>query len=81
MKRKKRGNGRKLWGKGKKGKYKSKGKRGAATVRSTKWKTEDRCDGSTRFTLKRGNLQIDDFGKPGKRNAVLKGKGRYTAKP
>lgn len=81
-KRKKRGGkGRKLWGKGKKGKYKSKGKRGAATVRGTTWKTEDRCDGSTRFTLKRGKLQIDDFGKPGKRNAVLKGKGRYTAKP
>ncbi len=78
--RKRRGKGRRLWGKGKKGKYKSKGKRGSATVRGTKWLTNDRCDGSTRFTLKRGKLQIDDFGKRGKRNAVLKGKGQYTAK-
>lgn len=72
--------GRGLWGSGG-GKYRTQGKRGSATVRGTTWLTRDECDGSTRFKLVEGTLQIDDFGKPGKVNRTLRGKGSYTARP
>ena len=43
---------RRLWGDGK-GRFRTKGRHGAATVRGTKWLTEDRCNG-TLFRVKRG---------------------------
>jgi hypothetical protein len=52
-----RGNG--LWGSGK-GKYRSQGRHGSATVRGTIWFTQDRCDG-TFFRVKRGVVSVRDF--------------------
>jgi hypothetical protein len=55
----KKGNG--LWGSGK-GKYRSVGKHGSATVRGTIWFTADRCDG-TFFRVRRGVVKVKDFTK------------------
>ena len=52
--------GRKLWGKGK-GKFKSKGKRGAGSVRGTKWQVADLCGGGTLCKVKNGNVRFRDF--------------------
>jgi hypothetical protein len=43
-----------------KGRYRSRGRRAAATVRGTKWVMEDRCDG-TLTTVKRGKVVVRDF--------------------
>lgn len=51
--------GRRLWGSGK-GKFRTEGNYGSATVRGTVWLTEDRCDG-TFFKVKRGVVSVRDF--------------------
>ncbi|HEX3239370.1 MAG TPA: right-handed parallel beta-helix repeat-containing protein [Solirubrobacterales bacterium] len=51
--------GRKLWGSGK-GKFRTEGSYGSATVRGTVWLTEDRCSG-TFFKTKKGVVSIRDF--------------------
>ena len=51
---------RKLWGSGK-GNFRTEGNNGSATVRGTIWLTEDRCDGSTFFKVRRGVVTIRDF--------------------
>jgi hypothetical protein len=67
---------RRLWGDGK-GRFRTKGKYGAATVRGTKWLTEDRC-GRTLVRVKRGTVVVRDFTK--RKNKVVK-KGRsYVAR-
>jgi hypothetical protein len=67
---------RRLWGDGK-GRFRTKGKHGAATVRGTKWLTEDRCNG-TLVRVKRGKVAVRDFAK---RKTVLVKKGHsYFAK-
>ncbi len=53
---------RKVWGRGK-GRFRTKGNRGAAGVRGTHWLTADRCDG-TFFRVREGVVAIEDFGKP-----------------
>jgi Ca2+-binding RTX toxin-like protein len=50
---------RRLWGSGK-GKYRTRGKYSSATVRGTRWKTEDRCDG-TLTLVEDGIVGIRDF--------------------
>jgi hypothetical protein len=50
---------RRLWGDGK-GRFQSRGKYAAATVRGTKWRVEDRCDG-TLTTVSRGVVAVRDF--------------------
>ena len=52
---------RRLWGDGK-GRFRTKGRHGAATVKGTKWLTEDRCNG-TLFRVKRGVVSVKDFRK------------------
>ena len=47
---------RRLWGDGK-GRFRTKGRYGAATVRGTKWLTEDRCNG-TLVRVKRGVVAV-----------------------
>ena len=42
------------------GRYRSRGRHSAATVRGTKWVMEDRCDG-TLTTVKRGKVAVRDF--------------------
>ena len=67
---------RRLWGDGK-GRFRTKGKHGAATVRGTRWLTEDRC-GRTKVTVKRGSVVVRDFAK--RKNKIVK-KGRsYVAR-
>jgi Bacterial Ig domain/Divergent InlB B-repeat domain/RTX calcium-binding nonapeptide repeat (4 copies) len=50
---------RKLWGSGK-GRYRTRGRYSSATVRGTKWLTEDLCDG-TRTTVTEGTVIVHDF--------------------
>jgi hypothetical protein len=67
---------RRLWGDGH-GSFRTRGKHGAATVRGTKWLTEDRCDG-TLVRVKRGIVAVRDFAK---RKTVLVKKGHaYLAR-
>ena len=65
-----------LWGDGH-GRFRTKGRRAAATVRGTKWLTEDRCD-STKVTVKRGTVVVRDFVK--KKNVVVKKGHSYVAR-
>ena len=50
---------RRLWGDGK-GRFRTKDKFAAGTVRGTKWLTEDRC-GSTRVKVTRGRVAVQDL--------------------
>jgi hypothetical protein len=50
---------RALWGKGK-GRFRTRGRYAAATVRGTLWRTTDRCDG-TLTTVRQGVLSVRDF--------------------
>ena len=50
---------RRLWGSGK-GHFKTRGRYSSATVRGTKWLTEDLCD-STRITVVQGVVLVHDF--------------------
>jgi hypothetical protein len=52
--------GRGLWGRGK-GKFKTVGRRGAASVRGTYWLTQDLCHDATKVTVKEGIVDVDDF--------------------
>jgi hypothetical protein len=51
---------RRLWGDGK-GAFRTSGRYSAATVRGTRWLTEDRCDGTV-TRVARGEVVVDDFG-------------------
>ena len=51
---------RKLWGDGH-GRFRTRGRYGAATVRGTKWLTKDRCDG-TLVRVRRGRVSVADLG-------------------
>jgi hypothetical protein len=50
---------RRLWGDGK-GRFRTRGRYSAATVRGTKWLVEDRCDG-TLTKVARGEVEVVDF--------------------
>ena len=50
---------RKLWGNGK-GRFTTKGRYSSATVRGTKWLTEDLCD-ATRISVVEGTVLVHDF--------------------
>ncbi len=67
---------RSLWGDGK-GRFRTKGRRAAATVRGTKWFTQDKCD-STKITVKRGVVQVRDFVK--RKNVTVKKGHSYVAR-
>lgn len=70
---------RHLWGSGS-GSFSTRGSRGSGTVRGkTVLFTADRCDGSTRFRVRRGLAAIDDFGLPGRVNRLLRAGGSYVA--
>jgi Tol biopolymer transport system component len=68
-----------LWGSGR-GRFGTRGGRGAGTVRGTVWYVENRCNGSTLFRVAEGTVAVDDFGKKGKVNRILRAGGRYVAK-
>ena len=67
---------RRLWGDGN-GRFRTKGKRSAATVVGTKWLVEDRCT-STLTRVARGKVKVRDFVKH-KTVTVRAGKS-YTAR-
>jgi hypothetical protein len=50
---------RRLWGDGK-GRFRTSGHYSAATVRGTRWLTEDRCNG-TLTRVVRGSVEVEDF--------------------
>ena len=58
--RKRRGGRRGLWGNGR-GRFRTRGRWGSATVRGTVWQVEDTC-GGTRTTVARGKVDVRDFG-------------------
>ena len=68
---------RQLWGNGK-GRFRTRGRYAAATVRGTNWLTADRCDG-TRVHVARGVIQVADF--PQRKHVTLRAGGSYLAKP
>ena len=49
---------RRLWGNGR-GRFRTRGRYGSASVRGTVWLTEDRCDG-TRVAVSRGSVTVND---------------------
>ena len=53
---------RRLWGDGH-GSFRTAGHYSAATVRGTRWLTEDRCDG-TLTRVVRGTVEVEDFTVP-----------------
>lgn len=58
-KRRRRQSLRRLWGDGE-GRFRTEGRYGAATVRGTRWLTEDRCR-STRILVRRGVVEVRDL--------------------
>jgi len=67
---------RRLWGDGH-GRFRTKGRSGAATVRGTKWLTEDRCDG-TLVRVARGVVSVRDFVR--KKTVTVKKGHQYLAR-
>ena len=67
---------RQLWGNGK-GRFRTRARYSAATVRGTIWLTADRCDGTlTRVT--RGTVQVSDF--PLRKTVLVQAGRSYLAK-
>ena len=77
---KKRKRGRRLWADGK-GHFKTRGRQASATVRGTKWRTYDRCDGATGVWVKRGILDVKVKGKKRPVRINSEGRSRIVAKP
>ena len=67
---------RRLWGDGK-GRFRTKGKYSAATVRGTKWLTEDRC-GSTLTRVTKGRVAVRDF--VTRKTVVVRAGKKYVAR-
>jgi hypothetical protein len=66
-----------LWGRDSGGKYRSHGRHSHATVRGTRWLTEDRCGGTlTRVT--NGAVVVRDFKR--RRNVLVRAGHSYLAK-
>ena len=68
---------RQLWGNGK-GRFQTRGRYAAATVRGTYWLTADRCDGTV-TQVKQGVVQVSDI--PAKKQVTLRAGKSYLAKP
>ena len=67
---------RHLWAKGK-GKYRTRGRYAAATIRGTEWRTADRCDG-TLVRVTQGRVEVADL--PLRRNVLVRAGRSYLAK-
>jgi hypothetical protein len=68
--------GRRIWGDGK-GRFRTRGRRSAATVTGTTWSVEDRCDGTTLTRVRQGTVSVRDFARG--RTVVLKAGRQYVA--
>ncbi len=67
---------RKLWGSGK-GKFTTRGRYSSATVRGTKWLTQDRCDGTLTRVLQ-GIVRVRDF--RARKNVTIRAGRSYLAR-
>ena len=67
---------RKLWGDGK-GKFRTKGRYAAATVRGTRWLVTDTCT-TTKVTVKQGSVSVRDEVR--KRTVIVRKGKPYTAR-
>ncbi len=67
---------RKLWGDGK-GKFRTKGRYAAATVRGTRWLTRDTCT-TTKVTVRQGSVSVRDAVR--KRTVIVRKGKSYTAR-
>ena len=67
---------RRLWGRGK-GRFRTRGRYAAATVRGTVWRTVDRCDG-TLIKVKRGVVIVRDVNR--KRAVKIRAGDQYLVK-
>jgi hypothetical protein len=65
---------RRLWGSGR-GRFRTRGRYGAATVRGTKWLTLDRCDG-TNVRVVRGKVSVQDLVHPNRRSKLVTAGGK-----
>jgi hypothetical protein len=74
--KKKKARKRRLWGSGK-GRFRTRGKYSAATVRGTQWLVEDSCR-STTTRVKRGVVTVRDFKR--KKTIKLRAGDRYVAR-
>ncbi len=68
---------RQLWGDGS-GRFRTRGRYSAATVRGTRWLTADRCDG-TQTRVTKGVVQVTDL--PRNRQVTLRAGRSYLARP
>lgn len=68
---------RHLWGDGR-GKFRTVGRFSSATLRGTKWLTDDRCNG-TRTRVAKGAVTVRDFVR--RRNVVVRAPKSYFARP
>ncbi len=68
---------RKLWGDGK-GKFRTRGQYGAATIRGTKWLVQDSCAG-TLVKVDQGVVSVEDYAR--RKTVTVRAKKSYTAKP
>lgn len=68
---------RKLWGSGK-GRFRTRGRYSSATVRGTKWLTQDLCEG-TLVTVEEGTVVVRDISR--RRNIVVRAGRSYLAEP
>jgi hypothetical protein len=68
---------RQLWAKGK-GRFRTRGRYSAATVRGTNWLSADRCDG-TLTKVAQGIIQVSDF--PKRTQVTVRAGASYVAKP
>jgi hypothetical protein len=66
-----------LWGEGH-GAFRTVGRFSAATIRGTKWLTEDRCKATLTLVAK-GKVAVRDFVK--KRTIIVRARHRYLARP
>ena len=67
---------RQLWGDGK-GRFQTRGRYAAATVRGTRWRVQDRCDG-TLVTVARGVVAVRDFAR--RRTVLVRAGQSYLAR-
>jgi uncharacterized delta-60 repeat protein len=69
---------RRLWGDGR-GRFRTRGRYGAATVRGTKWLTLDRCDG-TKVRVVNGKVAVKRLARPNRPPRILRA-GQSTLVP
>jgi hypothetical protein len=68
---------RRLWGRDRGGRFRTRGSHGVATVRGTRWLTEDRCDG-TLFQVRQGKVEVRDLHT--RKTVLVTAGGRYLAR-